>query len=90
MGRPKATFDNDELYPTELEKAAALVESLINNHPFVDGNKRTGIAIMVLFLEINNRVLEASNKDIIELGLGIAKSEYKITKIITWLRLHTK
>ena len=54
VARPKATFDNKELYPDVANKAAALMESLINNHPFVDGNKRTGITAAVLFLRINN------------------------------------
>ena len=73
-----------------LKKAAALAESLINNHPFIDGNKRTGIAVMVLFLEINDTVLKASNQDIVDLGLAIAKSELKIGQIVSWLRLHNK
>ncbi len=90
LGRPRSTFDNEELYPTDIEKAAALAESLINNHPFIDGNKRTGIAVMVLFLEINDTVLKASNQDIVDLGLAIAKSELKIGQIVSWLRLHNK
>jgi death-on-curing protein len=90
LSRPKTTFDKKELYPTELEKAAALIESLVNNHPLIDGNKRTGITVMVMFLEINDKKIKATNKDIIELGLGIAKSKYNYKQIVSWLKTHTK
>lgn len=90
LSRPKTTFDKKELYPTELEKSAALIESLVNNHPFIDGNKRTGITVMVMFLEINDKKIKATNQDIIELGLGIAKSKYKYEQIVSWLQTHTK
>lgn len=46
-------FDGKELYPDVFLKAAALLDSLINNHPFVDGNKRTGITAAALFLQAN-------------------------------------
>ena len=42
LARPFQTFDNAELYPNVIQKAASLIESLVNNHPFIDGNKRTG------------------------------------------------
>jgi hypothetical protein len=46
---PQATFDGKDLYPTVFDKAAALLESLVRNHPFVDGNKRVGITATALF-----------------------------------------
>lgn len=49
VAQPRMTFDGRELYPTMAEKAAALGFSLIQNHPFVDGNKRTAHAAMELF-----------------------------------------
>ena len=57
LGRPQATFEDEDLHPTIYEKAAVLADSLINSHPFVDGNKRTGIGAAVLFLSINGYVL---------------------------------
>jgi len=51
--RPQATFDGEDLYPDLFTKAAALMHALIQNHPFVDGNKRTGTVAAGLFLEIN-------------------------------------
>jgi death on curing protein len=53
LSRPFQTFDNAELYPSAIEKAASLIVSILNNHPFVDGNKRTGYTLLRLFL-INN------------------------------------
>ena len=49
--RPFVTFGNEELYPTATDKAAAIVESIVKNHPFVDGNKRSGAFAFVWFLQ---------------------------------------
>lgn len=54
IARPFQTFDDKDLYPTVIEKAASLIESLLINHPFIDGNKRTGYLILRLFLIIND------------------------------------
>jgi death on curing protein len=51
LSRPFQTYDNVDLYKTPLEKAATLVESLLINHPFIDGNKRTGYTVLRLFLQ---------------------------------------
>jgi len=53
LGRPQATFDEKDLYPDLFSKAAALMDSLVCNHPFVDGNKRTAITAAALFLGAN-------------------------------------
>jgi death-on-curing protein len=53
VARPRATFDSKELYPDLFTKAAALMDSLIKNHHFLDGNKRTGITATGLFFRIN-------------------------------------
>ena len=50
IARPFQTFDGNDLYPTSIEKAAALSESLVINHPFLDGNKRTGVLGMLTIL----------------------------------------
>ena len=75
VARPKATFDDQELYPDIFEKTAALMESLVNNHPFMDGNKRTGIACAVLFLRQNEIAFNAKNSEIEKFTLQVAKSE---------------
>ena len=50
VGRPYQTFDQNDLYPSPIDKAAAIFESIISNHPFVDGNKRTAYVVMRLML----------------------------------------
>ncbi|MDW7712499.1 MAG: type II toxin-antitoxin system death-on-curing family toxin [Deferrisomatales bacterium] len=60
LAQPRATFGGADLYPTVIEKAAALGFSIVRNHPFVDGNKRTGHASMEVFLLLNGFELDAS------------------------------
>jgi death-on-curing protein len=61
--RPFQTFGGEDLYPTDYEKAAALGESLIENHPFVDGNKRTGYILMKALLMEKNVTVTAPQND---------------------------
>ena len=88
VARPQATFDRQELYPDMFEKAAALMESLINNHPFVDGNKRTGIACAVLFLQQNGVSFSAENADLEKFTLRVASSRAGRSEITKWLKKH--
>jgi death-on-curing protein len=60
LAQPRMTFGSRELYPTLVEKASALGFSLIQNHPFVDGNKRTGHAAIEIFLVLNGFEIDAS------------------------------
>ena len=62
-------------YPSIEEKAARLCYSLINNHAFLDGNKRIGIYVMLVFLELNGIVLKQTDEEIVKLGIGVASSE---------------
>jgi death on curing protein len=59
--QPRMTFGGQDLYPTLAEKAAALGFSLIQNHPFVDGNKRTAHAAMETFLVLNDYQIDAAD-----------------------------
>lgn len=83
-----ATFDGIELYPTKEEKGARLGYSLISNHAFVDGNKRIGVYIMLSFLEINGIRIEATNEDIIHIGLSVADGSMKYDDLLEWVRKH--
>lgn len=73
------------LYPSIQSKAARLCFSIINNHPFIDGNKRIGILAMLVFLDVNQVEVNCSNQDIIELGLGVASGKYNTASIIVWI-----
>ncbi|NWF91116.1 MAG: type II toxin-antitoxin system death-on-curing family toxin [Ignavibacteriaceae bacterium] len=88
VARPQAVFDGKELYPDIHYKVAALLESLINNHPFVDGNKRTGITAAAMFLRINGYSLSASNEEVVSFVLSIASGEQTIETIAEWLKSH--
>ena len=59
LAQPRMTFDGEDLYRTLIEKASALGFSLIQNHPFVDGNKRTAHAAMETFLILNGSEISA-------------------------------
>ena len=83
-----ATFDGIELYPSKEEKAARLGYSLISNHAFVDGNKRIGMYIMISFLELNGIRIDATNDDVVELGLSVADGKAKYDQILQWIEDH--
>ena len=83
------TFDGVELYPTKEEKGARLGYNLISNHPFVDGNKRIGIHIMIVFLEINGIHIKATNDEVVCIGLGVASGKVSYEELLAWVREHT-
>jgi death-on-curing protein len=89
VSRPQAVFEGNELYLEIHHKAAALLESLVNNHPFVDGNKRTGITAAAMFLRINDYTLTASNQEVESFVLSIALGEQTTDSILEWLRKHS-
>jgi death-on-curing protein len=84
VARPQATFDGLELYPSLFLKAAALLDSLINNHPFTDGNKRTGIASAALLLKINRYHLTATNAELEMFTLQVATRHLPLPEIVAW------
>ncbi|MBU1614943.1 type II toxin-antitoxin system death-on-curing family toxin [bacterium] len=91
LSRPQATFGGDDLYPTSFLKAGALLHSLANNHPFVDGNKRTAIACANFFLEDNLRAgIECAQEEIVDLGLKVARGLLKVEEIAHWLKENTR
>ena len=88
--RPFQTFGGEDLYPTVYEKAAALGESLIENHPFVDGNKRTGALAMFTFLMEYGIEINASNANFYHFVIAISTGEMKFEAIVEWLKENTK
>jgi death-on-curing protein len=84
------TFGGEDLYPALVEKAAALGHSLIANHPFVDGNKRTGHAAMEVFLMVNGFEIQASVDEQERVILQVAAGEMKREKFTEWLRGHAR
>jgi len=83
--RPFQTFDQKLLYPSVVEQAAALAESLIANHPFQDGNKRTGYTIMRLHLLMNQLDIEASEDEKYDFVIQIASGKSSFEEIKRWI-----
>ena len=90
IARPYQTFGGEDLYPTVFEKAAALTESIIINHPFIDGNKRTGFLAMLIILEIGNLKITASNDATYNFTIQISTGEMKFEEIVLWLKNNTE
>ena len=80
------TFDGVALYPTAQEKGARLGFSLIANHAFVDGNKRIGMFVLLIFLEINGVHIRPTNEEVARVGLAVAAGEMKYRELLEWIR----
>lgn len=89
IARPMATFGQTDLYPDIFAKAAALMHSLIKNHPFIDGNKRTAITTASIFLIRNGCRIKASNKELERFTLKVASTNTEIEEIAKWFKKHT-
>ena len=88
LAQPRMTCDGDDLYPSIVEKAAALGFSMITNHPFVDGNKRTGHAAMETFLVLNGYEISASVDEQEQAILQVATGELARQEFTARLRAH--
>ena len=84
------TFNGNELYPDIFDKASQLCYSLVENHPFADGNKRIGVHLTLLFLRLNNVNIEYSQAELIDFGLSIASGKMNKDDIKHWLLNHRK
>lgn len=86
LGRTQATVDGKELYPDIMLKAAALMDSLVRNHPFVDGNKQTAITASALFLRLNSHLLQVENLEMVRFNLACAQSRLSLEEVADWFR----
>jgi death-on-curing protein len=89
ISRPFQTFDGNDLYPSVFEKAASLIESILVNHPFIDGNKRTGYTLLRLYLIQNGLDINASQDNKYEFVIDIASGTLKYEGILSWLKSNT-
>lgn len=86
LARPQMTFDGEDLYPDVAAKSAALLHSLVQNHPFVEGNKRVGAMAAELFLLANDFVLDANDDAIVRMVLEVARGRLAVEAIAIWMR----
>ena len=90
LARPQAGFGGYEAYPSLLEKAAVLMQGLIKNHGFVDGNKRTGTAVMSIFIKLNDHKLNVTDQQLEDLAVQVAEDELDLEELTAWLKKHSK
>lgn len=90
VARPRATFGGVDLYPDLFHKAAALMESLILNHPFVDGNKRTAITAAALFLLRNGYRLNVDNSELERFTFSVVNDRPVLEEIAAWFLAYTQ
>ncbi len=90
LSRPQATFAGEDLYPDLLDKAAALFHSLMFNHAFVDGNKRTTITATARFLFVNSYELNIDDKEFVDFPLRAERKHLNIEEISKWLKKNSK
>ncbi len=86
LERPKSAFGGSEMFPTLFEKAAAYIESVARNHPFIDGNKRTAYLIGAAFLHKNGYELAPKENEIVELVLWIVNEKPPLQEVAAWLK----
>ena len=79
------TFGGEELYPTKEEKGARLGFNLVSNHAFVDGNKRIGMFVMLVYLEANGVKLDPSDGEVVRAALAVASSEMSYDGLLEWI-----
>ncbi len=88
LSSPFATFGGQDLYPEAIGKAARLAHAIVQNHPFVDGNKRTAAVLMIAFLRLNGLDLSASDAETEEIFVGLANREVSPEGFSEWLGRH--
>ena len=90
VGRPQMSAGLEDAYPTIYLKAAAMFHSIINNHPFLDGNKRTSLFSALIFLEYNGCAVKFTKKEAIEFTLKAHNEDWTVEQIASWIKKHTK
>lgn len=90
IARPQSTFGETDLYPSLFDKVAALCHSLVKNHAFIDGNKRTALLSSMTMLELNGYKFECPQKELVEFGVAIDTENTKEEKIAAWFKKHSK
>ena len=88
IGAPRATFGGGLLHATLPEMAAAYLFHLVRNHPFVDGNKRAGLAAAIAFLGLNDLWLEADEDGLVELVVGVAAGRVGKAEVAVFVQRH--
>ena len=89
IAQPWVTFGGQFLHTDIYQMAAAYLFHLVQNHPFIDGNKRLGLEAALVFLELNGQSIEADDEQLVELVLGVAQGQIDQTQIAEFFRTQT-
>ncbi len=90
LADPIKTFDGNELYPEPVDKAAAIFESIISNHPFIDGNKRTAYVLLRLVLKEHKQDIDVDQKEKYDFVITAARGELTFDAIRNWISKYLK
>ena len=86
VARPMMTFGGEDLYPDVAAKAAALMHSLVANHPFVDGNKRVGAHAAPVFIELNDWAATIAPQKLEDVTMEVARGNIDNEPLTIWFR----
>ena len=89
VNTPFQTFMGNDLYPSIYDKAAQLCYGIANNHPFTDGNKRTALHSMIVYLIINGFDITATQQDVENMIIDVASGNMTNVELAQWLRENT-
>ena len=89
VNTPFQTFMGNDLYPSIYDKAAQLCYGIANNHPFTDGNKRTALHSMYVYLIINGFDITATQQDVENMIIDVAAGNMTNTELVQWLQKNT-
>lgn len=90
VARPQSAFGGVEFYPTPFAKAAALMESIIQRHPFVDGNKRTGLLAAAFLLDEAGYALDSPQRQLTDTAVEVADHRLDVNGLVRWLEEHAR
>ena len=88
LNTPFQSFGDTCAYPSLQQKAARLCYGLVKNHPFVDGNKRIGAHVMLVFLAVNGMELHYTQQELVDIILQVASGESRYEDLLSWLLAH--
>ncbi|UMZ74409.1 type II toxin-antitoxin system death-on-curing family toxin [Natranaerofaba carboxydovora] len=88
LSSPLATFDDQELYPEIFEKVAVLLFGIANNHPFLDGNKRTAFVVALTIFTANGYEIEFTQEEVVSFMLSVARGSLSYKQICKWFTDH--
>lgn len=90
INRPFATFGGEDLYKDEFTKAAALIQSIVKNHPFLDANKRTAWSVAYIFLKLNKIEATVFRKILVKFMISATNQNLSVDEISSWLKKHSR